>query len=389
VAEPLDELLVNVKLDVNDKEYEKLKKKVDVLKEEGAKVKSQVSGTSTSDRSPRDVVKLLQRSEKHLSDIVNLLKKSKGEITPEDNIEDTSETLAVAGGASLGGVGAAIGLALSGVAAGIVTLMESLQRKLTDKFERELDLQKLSQQTGKSVEQLYKLSAQAQLAGTTLGEIVSAGKNLQQELLFGMSEQKAMMLMALGINPIEIQKRSNFDPVKMVTDINKQIESRTGNVPAGLVTAIKSALGVPEGIQYGVSHLRDRDVVANAQRISETRGNIGSDEWRQNFVEFKTALLKTQAAIDKALSTTLVTQAVLKYMDVKAQAVTIVAGSIAGISESLTTPQGIANIKKTIGEVVPTQTSMQSYTPGEHFSNAWMPKPAAPPSSYAKFGGSQ
>jgi hypothetical protein len=217
--------------------------------------------------------------------------------------------------------------------------------------------------------------------------VVSAGKSLQQELLFGMSDQKAMILMALGVNPISSMRQSKFDPTKSIMDINSQIDKNTQNVPASLKSTLKNSLGISDSLAYGLSNINREDVVDRSRQISQARGQIGTEEWKSQFTEFKGTLLKTQASIDKALSTDLVTNAVLKYMDVKANTVTLVANSVEGLSNILTNPQNLSKtINNTLKENVPIMT--QSYAPSENAAAAWGKMFLTKSSNNVKFGGS-
>jgi tetrahydromethanopterin S-methyltransferase subunit F len=399
MASELDELLVKVSLKVDDTEYQEIKKKVTQLKSDGMKSREQITGSSTqssmaTDSGQSPVLKTLNRSEGYLKQIYTVLRqdymnkygKKATDKDLGDNAESVAKTMAVGGGTMTGGaIGAAVGLAVSGLVAGIVALMESLQNKMADKFERELDLHKLSQATGRSVDQIYKLSNQAQLAGTSLQEVVAAGKSLQQELLFGMSDQKAMMFMALGINPMETQRKAKYDPMATAYDLNAQLNKATQGLPAGLASTVKSGLGISENLQYGLNHIGSANVVNMADQVSGVRGGMQSgDEWRSAFVEFKGATQKMQAAIDKALSTSLATQGVIKYMDVKAQAVTLVANSVSGLSDLVTgkislsdtvadTAGGALNTLGKIGNSVinaVTPTPMSQYKNNQNASRA-------------------
>ena len=354
MAQELEELLIKVRMELDNKDVDDAKKRLENLQSKGQGVQRRLNGAvhgggdSSSGLTPvqlmERVTKQLQpslKSESYLKALVNLTtqllstsKKKKGDLnskSTESTVNQDENILTK--GASATSVIPIIGAVTAGIAAAVIAVMESLQTKMSDKLNREIGLSKLSFQTGKTTDSLYRLSNQFELAGGSLKEVIGAGKALQQELLFGMSDQKAMMAMALGVNPIQLMKQSKNDPMKAIEMLNSKISQKTQGMPASMVSTIKEGMGIPLDSQFAFSNKNKANVVSGAAAISSDRGSLNNDSIQSQFVEFNTAVKRMTASMDKMLSTQAVTQSVLGYVNMKANAVTLVASSVSGLSD--------------------------------------------------------
>lgn len=362
MAQELEELLIKVRMELDNKDVDDAKKRLENLQVKGQNTQRKLNGAVQGGKESNvgmttmqlfeKTTKQLQsglKAESYLKALVSLTtqllstsKKKKGDLnskSTESNVNQDENILSK--GASATSVIPMIGAVTAGIAVAVIAVMESLQTKLGDKLNREMGLSKLSFQTGKATDSLYKLSNQFELAGGSLKEVVGAGKALQQELLFGMSDQKAMMAMALGINPVQLMKQAKNDPMKAIEMLNAKIGQKTQGMPASMVSTIKEGMGIPLDTQFALSNKNKANVVGGANAISSDRGSLSNDSIQSQFVEFNTAVKRMTASMDKMLSTQAVTQSVLGYVNMKANAVTLVASSVSGLSDFIM--RGVSN----------------------------------------------
>lgn len=369
MAQELEELLIKVRMNLDDKEVEEAKKRLENLQLRGQNVQRRLNGEPSKKADPSSsALKLFENTSKHLQSglkaesylkllvglTAQLLSTSKKKKTDSPAKKDGDSSVnqdenILTKGASASSVIPIVGAVAAGIAVAVIAVMESLQTKMGDKLNKEMGLSKLSFQTGKTTDSLYRLSNQFELAGGSLQEVIGAGKALQQELLFGMSDQKAMMAMALGINPVQLMKQAKNDPMKAIEMLNAKISQKTQGMPASMISTIKEGMGIPVDTQFALSNKNKANVIGGAAAISSDRGALNNDAIQMQFVEFNTAVKRMTASMDKMLSTQAITQSVLGYVNMKANAVTLVASSVAGLSDfvmkgslSPSTPNAIA-----------------------------------------------
>ena len=353
MAQELEELLIKVRMSLDNKDVDEAKKRLENLQVKGQNVQRRLTG-APSKNLPAAIspMKVFENTSKHLqsglkaesylkllvsltSQLLTTTKKKKYEIDGKKGGESAvnQDENILTKGASASSVIPVIGAVAAGVAVAVIAVMESLQTKMGDKLNKEMGLSKLSFQTGKTTDSLYRLSNQFELAGGSLQEVIGAGKALQQELLFGMSDQKAMMAMALGINPVQLMRQAKNDPMKAIEMLNSKISQKTQGMPASMVSTIKEGMGIPTDTQFALSNKNKANVISGAAAISSDRGSLNNDSIQMQFVEFNTAVKRMTASMDKMLSTQAITQSVLGYVNMKANAVTLVASSVAGLSD--------------------------------------------------------
>jgi hypothetical protein len=346
MTETIDELVFKATVQVDDSNLDKVKKQIEELNK-GAKqageflglpsAKKIPSGASTtvgSDGMPRAATDVWTKSERHLNDILNILKR-RSQADKSGNSDDKPDS---ASGAALSALRKNPLLSFAALAIDFFkdvfnaakNAINKLIPMLDDKLTRELDLHKFSQQTGLSVNALYKLDQQAKLAGTSLSAIVANAQSLQDEMMFGMDEQKAQMMMAMGINPFEMMQEGK-SPLEVQEKLFNTVMQATQNMPAmQRASIVKKVTGLEPSDQYGFKHLRDENVKFGAEEIATERGELQSPtDFRRDFVDFNVAMQKVTAAIDKALSAQGVAQKIaVASMEVRSQMVNLITDTI-------------------------------------------------------------
>lgn len=307
-----------------------------------------------------DALTLLSKSEQHLSTIVDLMRKStrggrdgsgagQPPAPPRPPRDDTKPPKPDGSGG--GGNKALTAFAFIEIIKSVVSVFTAIKDKaielLSDKFSRELDLHKLSEQTGYSVESLYKMEKAANLAGTSLKSLMDNAQNMQEEFMFGMDEKKAQMLLAMGINPIELLNESGNDPMKMQDLLFSKASEMTAGMPASMrASMIQKATGLTPEQQYGMRHKGDANVQEAAGRLSDLRGEfLPANEWREGFVKFNEATQRVQAAMDNALDKSIgqaLTSIISDVTNIQAKAVTIVGELFNTAASSSVTPNQYA-----------------------------------------------
>jgi len=385
MAENLEELLIKVGVEVDESELVKAKKDLKELQEQGQKVAASITGktqgTSASSSSANQstsetqdneqIVDILTKSQKSLFELLEIVKKGQKVGGPAQTSSSTSGGLksgplglansavesstgqavgAVAGGAAgiFGGPAGIVGGAALGSTIGI--LLEKAFSKVSDKlagvadqFDKRLSedihLRQLSFQTGQTREELYKLQAQARLAGTSLEAIVDSGQTLSDELIGGMDEKKAQVLMALHINPQDIILQSKGNPQAAQQLIyNKFIES-TKEVPAAYRTSLGKILGISEVEQDARRRIYRKDYVQKGEEVynEATKGGkvpfSTNEQLDKDILDFRGQILKFEGALRAALTgADLAKNLSVGLLKVQTALVEVVTGGIINIS---------------------------------------------------------
>lgn len=362
MADDLENLVLRVGLEVDDEDYKKAKEELKKMQSTATSNGKNIGVGSASNITNTDeynklLLETLMNSEEYLRAIYDLLRSSKSvelknkqisenleEEIREDKTrksEDNSPGLGLLA-SGFGGLAAPetaglsliAGFVMGKIGDSVVKSLDTIMQKVEEKFTREMDLQKLSYLTGKSAEELYRLSTQAELAGSSLKEIREAGKSIAQELLFGMSDQKVMLYQSLGINPVDLLKKANWDFTKLPELVDKAFKSSSAskNLPQQARSLFEASLGIPEGIQPALANINRQNIKEQTDKIISTRGNIGrNEEWRTQYENFMGSRLRLRAASDKLYSTPAFEKLSASYIDMKTNVVNLSAGTITGI----------------------------------------------------------
>lgn len=266
----LEELVLKIGVEVEDESLKRLRDQVKKLQEDGQKnaiklgyslsnefvgpQRPEVSGFSSQSMAgannySKEILAALTLSEKYLYEILNINKsdheKKQRKTDSEKKIEaeeardlfpfvnDVSNLNkgGLAGGILGGGAGAAFGFgggaaggAQQGAAYGgliykilgsLKDVFEGVSKKFESQLNENLQFDIIRRQTGMTSEQIYKLGQQAKIAGSSLQEIIDSNQSLANELIGGISPEKAQLTMALNIDPQELLIKSNGDVAKL------------------------------------------------------------------------------------------------------------------------------------------------------------------------------
>jgi len=431
----IDELVFKVSVELDDQDLAKARRELQAIHREAKEaskqlgiadnaaaresiLKSAASGAKAQAGKDRDVasaaslqnkdaVSILARSERHLASMVDLLRRSTR--SGRSNFGGSPPNLPPPGGGGGDGRGrdrgmnpkdgtqgfsknsAAIvtGNAILEIIKSVVSLITSFKDKavelLTDKFTRELDLHKLSEQTGYSVDSLYKMEKAAGLAGTSLKSLVDNAHSLQEEFMFGMDEKKAQALLAMGINPVELMNEAGNDPMKMQELLFAKASEVTEGMPASMrAMMIQKVTGLSPDQQYGMRHKNDANVQGAAAALSAERGPmLPAEEWRDNFVLFNATLQRLQAVTDKALDQNMkgVQSIIASFVEVQAGIVNIISNATRGAQDGPVTAKEYAERtdalsliyanKENNGGKVQDQTTQTNLSPNNWDPSSW------------------
>lgn len=365
-AAKLEELLSSVKkeklglnVEIDEKRLKELREEFNQLqakaKETREKLKLNVSSdsSSSSDVNPKvggggyssELIDILTKSEKTLSEMLKIQKKEyqkESLVTESEKEEEKKEEVqgykrgiipfvedlahsdikTFIGGAVGGGIGALVGKPLAGAQLGIpaasiaASILESINSLLQgaakifdERLSEDLHFSQLSQQTGKSVDSLYRLSQQAHLATTSLQEIVNTNQKWADELMTGISQDKAQLLMALNINPEQVLAEKGGDYEKFTQEIFERTEKATQYMNPYQRTSILQREGFSPQEQYAREKLYRKDTQQATNEVVKAATAGGKiplqnpDQIYKQNLGFNTEKLKI-AASERALATT-------------------------------------------------------------------------------------
>ena len=333
-----------------DKETAEKKDTKQVVDEVKAETKEKEQKTVT-------ISDTLKKSEQHLSSILDLVKKMHrlhSKKLADNTLLDSED----GGGSdnSKGGKGL-----ISAVTGGIFSIVKTiggfvveavklaidvaqrLTNTVVEKNSRELNLHKLSSQTDLSIKSLYKLKFVAETLGTSLEEVVSSAKKMQKEFLFGMDEQKAMSMMALGINPFQAMGNMMEDPLGAQNKFFKVAQDKTKHMPKAMQSTFLESLGFSSDLQFALKNQNNKDVQASAAEVSNARGNfLPQDEFLSQNAIISGKLASVQASLDKALdqNKNLVDKFVITYADMQAQTINLIGNVVKEATDKIESTTG-------------------------------------------------
>lgn len=300
------------------------------------------------------VVSVLKKSEEHLLAILDVLKKvyrvqlktsnsSSGNNTDDDDGAGGIYNKIKKGskGNMLGtifAVGEVLFTAVKKIANSVIEAAEKIKNQIVEKYDRELDLYKLAEQTGMAVKSLYRLQTSAELTGSSLQEIIGTAKKMQKDMLFGLDDKKAMMMMAMGINPFDSMSKMMENPIQATKEIYEQAKSTTSHMPKMLQTGFLEDLGFSSDYQYSANHMGDKEVREGVESVSLKRGDFMSpSEWRSQYVMINATLKGVQASLDKALDQNkdLANKFIINYAEMQAKIINLTGETINKANKTL------------------------------------------------------
>lgn len=378
----IDELIFKVGVKVDDDQLKRLREEIKRLQEDGSKnainlgINAGHTGSTSAFSSSQsnildsysdEIAASLVLSEKHLNDMLSILKDDKTRKTRKTDAESegrnknlegpipfvnnvmNSNVGSLAGGAvgAVGGAiaggnviaGAQIGSAIGGLVQKFFGIakekIEAVSKLFDQRLTEDIHFRQLSQQTGMLPEQLYKLGVQAKLAGTSLEEVVSSNQRLSDELIGGIDDKKAQLLMALNINPREALLSSGGNVAKLNQTIFERASKATSNLPAAFRTSALNLLGYSPEEQTSRRYLYRKDVSNRAQQSLNIATNNGKtpfetgDKLEKTILDFMGAEQDFLASIRSALTTGNIAQTLSTgLMQVKAETVQLIVGAV-------------------------------------------------------------
>ncbi len=405
MADDLDELVLKVGVQVDAEQLKKLREEIKKMQDEAAKTAAglgiKAGSSSSSGGSPgtgsfsNEILNVLRKSNDDLKSIVSLLKKQAKDKPPKipkltteekkekldkkkgfapfvQDISKMNKTQIVGGGvgggigAMLGnaGLGAEIGSAVLGATVGVFDMLKSTFEGVTAVFQKRLEedihFDKLSMATGKTREELALLSEQARLSAYSLDALVQSNLNFADEMITGISPQKAQIMMALGINPNALNFQAGGDPAKVKQMMFEQILEKMKGQPVAKISQIMRLEGFNIDEQYARSMMNDKDVkdrahgIVNKATLNGTQPFLAHKKLREQNLSF-TGYAAELAASKRAAATTKVAEEMaMKTMEVKAGIMNVVAKGAVNIStlgqtiEDLFTPKTKSDAQQTL-----------------------------------------
>jgi len=395
----IEELVLKVGVEVDQEQLKRLRDEIEKLKSEGKKnaihlgvdsehpsvnqqgqTTNPIAGLNTNYSD--EIVALLALSEKHMVDMLTILKsdhEKKGRTTDAEEkakeggfkiplVNDISNqgvggavgglaggALGIVGGPGgvLAGasIGSAIGNLVEKILGGIKEKLEGVSKLFDERLTEDIHFRQLSNQTGLAVESIYKLGVQARLAGSSLEEVIDSNQNLADELITGISEKKAQLLLALNINPREALIRSGGDIGKLNQLIFERAQKALVGANPYYRTSVLKGIGYSAEEQTSRNYLYRPDTRNRAEQTFNIATQNGAvplrtgEQLQQEVLDFRGAVEDFKGSIRSALSAGNLAQTLsTALMTVKADVVNLIATSITG----LTTPQQTKAARETL-----------------------------------------
>lgn len=404
MADELDELVLKVGVQVDSEQLKKLRdeiKKMQTDSAKGAAGLGLIGGTANqsgggSSNYGSELTNILKKSSSDLASILSLLKKEyKEESNSPENLGNIGKGLSVknkkaksglipfvqdlshmsgkqiVGGTVGAGVGAAFGNAALGaelggpilaMVTGVFDMLKNSFTGVTEVFQKRLEedihFDKLGMATGKTREDLALLSEQARLSAYSLDALVQSNQSFADEMITGISPQKAQLMMALGINPNALMFQAGGDPAQAKQLMFEQIIKSMKGQPAAKVSQILRLQGFGIDEQYARSMMNDKDVRERAKGIvskatlNGTQPFLTHSKLREQNLSF-TGYAAEAAASKRAAATSKAAEiAAMKTMEVTAGIMNVIANGAVTIStlgesfENAITPKNKSDAQK-------------------------------------------
>jgi uncharacterized membrane protein len=368
-----NELIIEIGTKVDFTDLDLLKKKIAELKEEGEVRASKLasngvipfpkqkdSDSAQASRATEDVVGLLKDIKVNSQEFVEVTKKegeglknSIKKMGSEDRNKGASDSLmknpipsaGTAAGGTIGGVlgllvgspligakiGAAFGELFSKVANKVSGNLEKVVPYLDNRISEDMHFRQLNYQTGMSVEKLYKLQKQAELAGTSLDTIIDSNQRFADELLGGLSQEKTQILMALNIDPRDLLLKSGGNLAATNQKVYESVNKAYKGQDPMIRTAMLRRLGYGDEEADSRRFIYQKDVKERAEKVYNVATKGGQNPFhtgaqlQSEILDFKGAQLEMGAAIRNAVTSGDIAKNIAtNLMDVKAEIVNLI-----------------------------------------------------------------
>lgn len=253
--------------------------KTESKKEETEKQEDSGKGSDTQDKIARQIARLYSAS------------------------SSVSGTLGVAG-AAVGSLAGPIGSVVGGVVGDLVgKSLNKAEQGFFDVLRENLNLRVLSEQTGRTTEALYNLKTQAELVGYSLEGLSRTNSSLADELVGGVSPEKAQLLLSAGIDLKELYDQNNGDLQKINQIIFEKVDKALGQYSAPIRAAQLRRFGFSDEEQTARRHLNEPGVLQETRRVVDvaTLGGSLPITPANKIQQQATSFLGAQAELEGAL----------------------------------------------------------------------------------------
>ena len=261
-------------------------------------------------------------------------------------------------GATVASLGGPIGSAVGGIVGQAVSKSASF---ISDKYESILDenfhFRQISEQTGKTAEELYKLKTQAALVGGSFEQLVASNQSLADEFVSGLSTDKAQLLLAAGIDISRLYQKTGGNLDK----INQEIFSKLDESLSGVNPLIKSAQLPPDA--RGPAGVQPAARAEKTLQFATQGGQnpILRKDFQSQVNEFFGAKADLEASIRNLFSQpNFITKAISGVVDFKAQTVNLFANVVNGATQDLNAKSSAESTNKVLTDYY---TKSRSWVP--------------------------
>lgn len=329
MASDIEELIIKVGIDVDTKGLEEIRAKIKEIQErtKNNSINLGLNTSTTSSSSPeKNAGKYLKEISESTKDLDKReIRKDRDKSKDIFPFVNEIKKLGIGGtiGAGVGGVigagsgssfkiGAQVGSAAVSIVEEIVKTIYNATMKveqlLSKKISEDLHFRELSIQSGVATNELYKLGAASRMVGMSQDKIIESNQRLSDELLGGISDQKAQLYQALGIDISAFMAQSNGDIGKLNTMIFNAINEKTKGQPAYLRQSFFSMAGYDINERAGRTLMQDPRIQKKAQELEDIATNKGKNiigkDIANDAVNIKGGELVLEAQIRAALSNT-------------------------------------------------------------------------------------
>lgn len=368
-----NELVIEIDTKVDFTELDLLKKKLTELKEAGEVragklaasgfgplTKGQDSSSAQSTRKDEEVISLLKDLKVNSQEFIDVTKKEWGVANNTTKKSDSDRKqkdfpfpfaqnpLSSAGSAAGGAIGGIAGLAIgspligaqigsmigdlfSKVVGTVKAKVEELVPMLDNRISEDMHFRQLNYQTGMSVDKLYKLQKQAELAGTSLDTIIDSNQRFADELMGGLSQEKTQLLMALNVDPRDLLLKSGGNLANTNQKVYEAVNKAYKGQDPAIRTSMLRRLGYGDEEADARRFIYQKDVKQRAEKVYDVATNGGKNPFhtgqqlQSEILNFKGSQMDLGAAVRSALTTNNIAQNLsTKLMDVKAEVVKLV-----------------------------------------------------------------
>jgi len=239
-------------------------------------------------------------------------------------------------GSAVGSLAGPVGTVIGGIVGDLVGKgLDKAQQGFMDVLHENLKLRVLSEQTGKTTDALYRLKTQADLVGFSLEGIIKTNASLADEIVGGLSIEKAQLLMSSGINVKDLYEKNGGDIEKINQTIFSKVDQALQEYPAAIRAAQLRRFGFSDEEQTARRHMFESGVLDKTREVMDfatTGGKVPITPAYEVQAQ-ATRFLGAQAEIEGALRSLFSTQ---QYaMKVSSSLVEIQAGVVNMVNKTL------------------------------------------------------